>query len=111
MLTIGILKSSTHTYIIRSDFTWHPRIYLVNADLFPYFRGKSSWLYVVPWGLRRILKWIKNTYNNPAIYITENGYSTSTGLEDSERVDCVTRYINEVLKGREKRQLKIHAST
>jgi len=68
--------------------------------LFPVCRAASDWLYVVPWGLRRILKWIKNNYNNPPLYITENGRSDLTGsLEDLDRVDYYRTYINEVLKG------------
>lgn len=33
----------------------------------------SNWLYVVPWGMRGILNWLKVTYNDPLIYVTENG--------------------------------------
>ncbi|KAK4412687.1 Raucaffricine-O-beta-D-glucosidase [Sesamum alatum] len=34
----------------------------------------SSWLFVVPWGIYKLLKHTKETYKNlPPIYITENG--------------------------------------
>ncbi|CAA0818728.1 Beta-glucosidase 16 [Striga hermonthica] len=34
----------------------------------------STWLYIVPWGIYKLLKHIKDTYKDlPAIYITENG--------------------------------------
>ncbi|XP_051137086.1 beta-glucosidase 24-like isoform X2 [Andrographis paniculata] len=38
----------------------------------------SIWLYIVPWGIRKLLNYMKNkyensTYNLPTIYITENG--------------------------------------
>ncbi|KAL3825283.1 hypothetical protein ACJIZ3_021312 [Penstemon smallii] len=34
----------------------------------------SSWLYIVPWGIYELLKYINNTYKRiPDIYITENG--------------------------------------
>jgi beta-glucosidase len=33
----------------------------------------SDWLFVVPSGMRKILGWIRERYNNPIIYITENG--------------------------------------
>jgi lactase-phlorizin hydrolase len=53
----------------------------------------------VPWGLRRLLSWIKNEYGNPEVLITENGCSTSESeIEDTPRVDYFRTYINEVLK-------------
>jgi len=59
----------------------------------------SSWLYVVPWGLRRALNWIKDHYGNPPLYITENGISDDTGtLDDQQRVNYFKSHINEVLK-------------
>lgn len=50
---------------------------------------KSSALFwpVYPQGLRKILKWIKARYNNPTVYITENGFADSGGLDDMGRID------------------------
>ncbi|GAB2277148.1 Beta-glucosidase 42 [Dionaea muscipula] len=36
-------------------------------------KAASFWLYVVPWGIRKTLNYIANKYNNPPIYVTENG--------------------------------------
>lgn len=36
-------------------------------------QGDSSWLYVVPWGFQKMLKWVAGRYDNPGIYVTENG--------------------------------------
>lgn len=36
-------------------------------------QADSPWLYVVPWGLRKLLCWIHQRYNGPDIYILENG--------------------------------------
>lgn len=50
--------------------------------------GASRWLRVVPWGLRNILNWIKEEYDNPEVMITENGFSDeSRDLRDCERVE------------------------
>ncbi|KPP62098.1 lactase-phlorizin hydrolase-like [Scleropages formosus] len=57
-------------------------------------------LRVVPWGLRRLLNWIKEEYGNPEIYITENGMSTDskTTVDDTDRVFFYKTYIDEALK-------------
>ncbi|XP_019545090.3 myrosinase 1 [Aedes albopictus] len=60
-------------------------------------RAKSSWLYVVPEGLRGMLNWIKQEYNNPPVFITENGYSDDGQLEDHERVEYYKSHLNAIL--------------
>ena len=52
-----------------------------NIRLVPH-RGASQWLYSVPWGLRKVLNWIKDHYGNPPVYILENGISDGTGTLD-----------------------------
>jgi hypothetical protein len=42
---------------------------------------------VVPWGLRKILNWIKKEYNNVPVVITENGFSDTGELNDTERTE------------------------
>ncbi|EFJ34023.1 hypothetical protein SELMODRAFT_167232 [Selaginella moellendorffii] len=62
----------------------------------------SKWLYVVPWGMEKLLKYIKARYNPPEIFITENGVdelndpsiSLEQALQDQLRID----YYNEYLK-------------
>uniref|UniRef100_A0A8D0L9K5 Cytosolic beta-glucosidase n=1 Tax=Sphenodon punctatus TaxID=8508 RepID=A0A8D0L9K5_SPHPU len=60
----------------------------------------NSWLAVVPWGLRKLLKYIKETYNNPIIYITENGFSQSdpAPLDDTQRWEYFRLTLLEILK-------------
>lgn len=55
---------------------------------------------MVPWGLRKMLNWIKKRYGNPPIYLLENGYQghPEDGLEDHERAEYHRSYINEMLK-------------
>lgn len=61
----------------------------------------SSWLKIAPFGIRRLLNFIKNEYGNPPIVITENGVSErgTVDLNDVHRIYYYDQYINEVLKG------------
>ncbi|XP_068163948.1 cytosolic beta-glucosidase [Antennarius striatus] len=58
------------------------------------------WLAVAPHGLRNLLKYIKDTFNNPAVYITENGFAQVGPLlmEDAERSGFYKNTIMEVAK-------------
>nr|XP_056717147.1 lactase/phlorizin hydrolase [Euleptes europaea] len=61
----------------------------------------SFWLKVTPFGFRKLLKWIKEEYNNPPIYVTENGISErgDGGFNDTWRIHYLKSYINTALKG------------
>ncbi|CAK1594369.1 unnamed protein product [Parnassius mnemosyne] len=48
-------------------------------------------------GFYSLLIYLKNTYNNPKIYVTENGCSTSTGLNDTFRVQYYRNYLSALL--------------
>ena len=72
------------------------------------FLKGSAWLFVTPWGFRKLLNYIARTYGNPEIILTENGCSTShpveepgdtLQLQDDQRCRYLTSYINEALKG------------
>lgn len=56
---------------------------------------------MTPFGFRRILNWLKEEYNNPPIYVTENGVSQreESDLNDTARIYYLRSYINEALKG------------
>ncbi|CAG7726160.1 unnamed protein product, partial [Allacma fusca] len=60
----------------------------------------SDWLKVVPWGFRLVLNWIKDTYGNPEVIITENGFSDNdqVGLRDVGRKNYHNLYIRDMLK-------------
>ncbi|KAJ3638411.1 hypothetical protein MTP99_001777 [Tenebrio molitor] len=59
----------------------------------------SSWLKVVPWGIRKLTKWIKDTYNNPEIIITENGFSDNGDtLDDPRRINYYREYLSSLLE-------------
>lgn len=64
------------------------------------YSSGSSWLFVTPFGMRRIVNWIKQQYGDVAIYVTENGVSDNTGeIQDHLRVEFYRMYINELMKG------------
>uniref|UniRef100_A0A8C8R6Z1 Lactase n=1 Tax=Pelusios castaneus TaxID=367368 RepID=A0A8C8R6Z1_9SAUR len=63
----------------------------------------SSWIRVVPWGLRRLLKFISQEYTGTGIpiYIAGNGVPTNDGgdvINDTKRMEYFRLYINEALK-------------
>ncbi|GAU49490.1 hypothetical protein TSUD_88570 [Trifolium subterraneum] len=61
----------------------------------------SSWLCIYPRGFRELLLYIKKQYNNPVIYVTENGYdeyndptlSLEESLVDTYRIDYFYRHL------------------
>ncbi|KAL3285771.1 hypothetical protein HHI36_000295 [Cryptolaemus montrouzieri] len=57
-----------------------------------------DWFYVVPFGLRKILNWLDETYKVPII-ITENGYveDGSPFLDDDRRINYYQTYLSNVL--------------
>ncbi|XP_067935078.1 cytosolic beta-glucosidase-like [Watersipora subatra] len=57
-------------------------------------RAASLWLYEVPWGMRKVLNYIRVTYGNPDILVTENGVSDHSGsLNDQFRIQYHSSYI------------------
>jgi hypothetical protein len=36
-------------------------------------QAASEWLFIVPWGLQKLLNHVAKRYKNPVIYVTENG--------------------------------------
>ncbi|RXN36835.1 lactase-phlorizin hydrolase-like protein [Labeo rohita] len=60
----------------------------------------SDWLKICPQGFRRLLKFIKDNYGNPPVYVTENGVSERgpVDLNDVIRIHYYENYINQALK-------------
>nr|CAH7737290.1 unnamed protein product [Callosobruchus chinensis] len=57
-----------------------------------------DWFKVVPWGFHKLLRWMKKTYGDYEIYVTENGYSDRTGeLDDLRRIAYYRRYMSHML--------------
>ncbi|KAJ4724163.1 Beta-glucosidase [Melia azedarach] len=64
-------------------------------------QAASAWLFVYPRGIRDLLLYTKQKYNNPLIYITENGVdevndeklSLQEALADNMRIDYYYRHL------------------
>eukprot|EP01018_Ginkgo_biloba_P033152 Gb_04453 [translate_table: standard] len=69
-------------------------------------RAGSDWLYVYPPGIRDLLKYTKDRYNNPPVFITENGIdelnndglSLKEALNDTWRIDYHAKHLSHVRK-------------
>ncbi|CAG9832194.1 unnamed protein product [Diabrotica balteata] len=60
--------------------------------------GSADWFWVVPEGLRHFLNWIRKNYGDVEIFITENGFSDTTGiLEDYRRINYYEQYLSSCL--------------
>ncbi|XP_006879700.1 PREDICTED: klotho [Elephantulus edwardii] len=64
----------------------------------------TTWLHspdqvaVVPWGLRRVLNWLKAKYGDLPMYVIANGVDDSQDTEDRLRTHYLGSYLNEALK-------------
>lgn len=63
-------------------------------------QAKTKWIYNVPEGIRKALKWIYDQYDNPEILITENGWSDDGQLLDIDRINYLRGHLSEVLKAK-----------
>ncbi|CAO1425867.1 unnamed protein product [Diamesa serratosioi] len=61
-------------------------------------QAKSKWLFDVPQGLHEVLIWIKNNYDNPPVFISENGWSDDGEMEDNGRIEYLTGHMISVAK-------------
>nr|CAH0099623.1 unnamed protein product [Daphnia galeata] len=78
--------------------------YESDQDLYSYYDPSwygsgSPWLKITPFGLRNLLVWLRDKFNDPEMIITENGCSDTAGnLDDMLRIYYYKHYINNVLK-------------
>ncbi|CAF2049207.1 unnamed protein product [Brassica napus] len=65
------------------------------------FIGNSSFFKwdAIPWGFEGVLEYLKQSYNNPPIYILENGLPLEhdSTLQDTPRVEYIQSYIGAML--------------
>ncbi|KAH7424085.1 hypothetical protein KP509_12G089100 [Ceratopteris richardii] len=56
--------------------------------------------YLVPWGLERVLNYMRTKYNNIPTYITQLGYGlNTTSVDDVIRVEFFSEYLKSLLAG------------
>lgn len=70
---------------------------IILSLLFTVFRPSEKKIY--PEGMRELLKYIKSTYGNPVVYVTENGVGDCGTIVDETRVNYLKNYIDQVLQG------------
>lgn len=76
------------------------RIVELNGELIG-DKGASQWMYIVPWGLGKLVNWVTTRYGRPPIYITENGMddedcpskSIQEFVQDTQRVEFYQNYL------------------
>ncbi|GBP05955.1 Myrosinase 1 [Eumeta japonica] len=59
--------------------------------------GESQSVKIVPLGFYKLLTEIRESYNNPPVYVTENGFATYIGLQDEGRVRYYREYLSALL--------------
>ncbi|PQQ10099.1 beta-glucosidase 12-like [Prunus yedoensis var. nudiflora] len=92
-----------HNNSVKASYVTDPRVNQspeLNGVLIGPQAG-SDWLYVYPKGIHDLLVYVKEKYNDPIIYITENGVdelddpnlSLVEALNDTDRIDYYHRHI------------------
>ncbi|KAF2883294.1 hypothetical protein ILUMI_22883 [Ignelater luminosus] len=81
---------NVHSYF---DPSWPP-------TAFPVFR-------IVPWGIKKLVMWIKQQYDNPIIYISENGLADNGELKDQERIKFHKSYLTALLEAVNKHGVRV----
>ena len=97
-----------HTGVVGDDFGSDARSITLTTDINgdpigPV--GEADWLYVYPPGIRGIMNWIKDHYNNPPIYVLENGFCVkgesqlpvAQAILDVQKVEYLNDYIDNVV--------------
>ncbi|CAN1339270.1 Putative beta-glucosidase 41 [Linum perenne] len=65
-------------------------------------KAASSWLRIVPWGIRKLMNHVKDKYGNPLAIVTENGMddpnspfiSREKALQDEKRIEYHRDYLS-----------------
>ncbi|WP_269537210.1 GH1 family beta-glucosidase [Cerasicoccus fimbriatus] len=70
-----------------------------------WLQTSNGW-FVVPWGIRKMLNWVYERYNQLPIYVTENGCCVAdndekSAISDGFRADFIRGYTEAVVQARE----------
>ncbi|AQK66374.1 Putative beta-glucosidase 41 [Zea mays] len=76
----------------------------------------SGWLHIVPWGMFKLMKHIKEKYGNPPVIITENGMDDANNrfskleddLQDDKRIQYHKDYMSNLLDAIRKEGCNVH---
>ncbi|KAF7284532.1 hypothetical protein GWI33_022118 [Rhynchophorus ferrugineus] len=64
----------------------------------PSWPSDVPWVHQVPWGFRKLLKYVYEQYGHPEIIVTENGWADKSGtLNDVDRISYVSQYLSALL--------------
>ncbi|XP_045457583.1 myrosinase 1-like [Melitaea cinxia] len=92
--------SSSFVYRNESVYGYH-REPSLNDDVSVISYKDSSWegyhTKMAPWGFYKLLTKIREDYDNPPIFIAENGYGSLRSLADDDRVKYYRQYLDAVL--------------
>ncbi|KAH1007374.1 hypothetical protein HUJ04_004617 [Dendroctonus ponderosae] len=72
----------------------------VSYSFDPSWPSDVNWVSRVPQGFRKILNYVYNTFGQPEIVVTENGWAqnlTTVGLDDQDRITYLKQYLSALL--------------
>lgn len=95
-MTSSMVQSHSDTNIPASGPSWSSDAGIIEHGNPLWKQSNAPWLFNVPQGLRAVLKWIKDRYNNPKVMITENGWSDEGGTKDYDRIAYFNDHLNAV---------------
>uniref|UniRef100_A0AAR5P5R5 Cytosolic beta-glucosidase n=1 Tax=Dendroctonus ponderosae TaxID=77166 RepID=A0AAR5P5R5_DENPD len=67
----------------------------------PAWASDVEWVHKVPAGFRKLLNYIHNTFGQPEIVVTENGWAqnvTTAGTADQDRITYLSEYLSALLE-------------
>ncbi|KAJ8927832.1 hypothetical protein NQ314_019663, partial [Rhamnusium bicolor] len=105
--TTYLVKDAKEETSEKSSLKKDMRVQLYQDEKWP--KSNSDWLRVVPYGVRKVLKWIKDKYDDPDIIITENGFSDKGEINDINRIRYYQKYLSSLLEAIHEDQVSVKA--